>query len=231
MAAASMGTATCLVACARPSVDSWTPSLQQPPSFSRIRRRRTGEIVRPAPGLPRRDSTRCPARRRRQFLQPAAGTSAIDHLASGLVPLALLALGGWIPSGAGRRTRPDHSRPESSGSIGVLEAGYYSVAIGPSGDDYTGLLAIPAGLVLVGVGFGAVALRRQTPRLWWRYSRRHCCSAWWASLRFTRSSSPSVCPTCRPTWRAPSYQTPTSVRMRTSLVDDGLSPAGLVRRL
>ena len=40
------------------------------------------------------------------FLQPAAGTSALDHLASGLLPLAALALGGWsyprVRAGAAR---------------------------------------------------------------------------------------------------------------------------------
>ena len=35
------------------------------------------------------------ARRRRQFFHPQPGTSAADHLVSGLVPLALLALAGW----------------------------------------------------------------------------------------------------------------------------------------
>lgn len=109
------------------------------------------------------------------FLQPAAGTSALDHLASGLVPLALLALGGWfyLRVRAGARALIALATGVFGVMIGVLEAGYYSVAIGPSGDDYTGLLAIPAGLVLVGVGLSVLwRSRRQTPRLWWRYSRR-----------------------------------------------------------
>ena len=37
-------------------------------------------------------------------------------------------------------------------AMGIGEAGYYTRESGPSGDDYTGLLAIPAGLLLVGVG-------------------------------------------------------------------------------
>jgi hypothetical protein len=37
-------------------------------------------------------------------------------------------------------------------AAGVGEAGYYTLENGPSGDDYTGLLAIPAGLLLAGVG-------------------------------------------------------------------------------
>jgi fermentation-respiration switch protein FrsA (DUF1100 family) len=36
-------------------------------------------------------------------------------------------------------------------TVGV-EGVYYSLAIGPSGDDFTGLLALPAGLVLLGLG-------------------------------------------------------------------------------
>ena len=109
------------------------------------------------------------------FLQPAAGTSALDHLASGLVPLALLALGGWfyLRVRAGARALIAIAVGLFGVMIGAFEAGYYSVAIGPSGDDYTGLLAIPAGLVLVGLGVWVLwRSRRRTPRLWWRYSRR-----------------------------------------------------------
>ena len=98
------------------------------------------------------------------FLQPPAGTSAIDHLASGLVPLALLAAAAWA-----------HGRSRSGWrgllalvvgvfgvGIGALEAGYYTAAVGPSGDDFTGLLAIPAGVLLVGLG--AVTLWRSRRR-------------------------------------------------------------------
>ena len=109
------------------------------------------------------------------YLQPAAGTSALDHVASGLVPLALLALGGWfsLRVRAGARALIAIAIGIFGVMVGGFEAGYYSVAIGPSGDDYTGLLAIPAGLVLVGVGVsGLWRSRRRTPRLWWRYSRR-----------------------------------------------------------
>jgi MYXO-CTERM domain-containing protein len=62
------------------------------------------------------------------------------------------------------------------GFFGVLagtEAVHYTMGAGPSGDDYTGLLSIPAGLTLVGLG--AVTLwrsRRRDDRLWWRYGRR-----------------------------------------------------------
>jgi uncharacterized protein len=98
------------------------------------------------------------------FLQPPAGTSAIDHPASGLVPVALLAVAAWAHgrSRAGWRGLLALVVGVVGVGIGVLEAGYYTTAVGPSGDDFTGLLAIPAGLLLVGLG--AVTL--------WRFRRR-----------------------------------------------------------
>src|SRR5688500_11595952 len=74
------------------------------------------------------------------FLQPAGGTSALDHLASGLVPLAMLALGGWFYPRvrAGARALIAIAIGIFGVMIGGFEAGYYSAAIGPSGDDYTG---------------------------------------------------------------------------------------------
>ena len=63
-----------------------------------------------------------------------------------------------------------------AGFFGVLagtEAIHYTRTIGPSGDDYTGLLSMSAGLLLLGLG--AVTLwrsRRTDDRLWWRYLRR-----------------------------------------------------------
>ncbi len=110
-----------------------------------------------------------------RFLQPPAGTSAADHLVSGLVPVALLAAAAW---GYGRvRAGWRGVLALSVGvfglGIGVLEAGYYTLAVGPSGDDFTGLLAIPAGLLLLGVG--AVTLwrsRRRDGSMFRRVTRR-----------------------------------------------------------
>jgi hypothetical protein len=99
-----------------------------------------------------------------RFLQPAAGTSAADHLVGGLVPTALLAAAAW----GHRRVRAGWRGLLALAvgifgvGIGVLEAGYYTTAIGPSGDDFTGLLAIPAGLLLIGIG--AVGLWRSRRR-------------------------------------------------------------------
>ena len=87
------------------------------------------------------------------FVQPQPGTSAREHLASGLVPLALLALAAVMYprlSGCGRA-----AVALMLGVFGVVagvEAAYYTIDSGPSGDDYTGLLSIPAGLMLATIG-------------------------------------------------------------------------------
>lgn len=99
------------------------------------------------------------------LLQPPAGTTPADHLASGLIPFALLALG----AAAYPRFR--------SGSQGLLacvvgvfgvtvgiEAAYYSLEIGPSGDDFTGLLALPAGLALMILGAATLWRGRRLDR-------------------------------------------------------------------
>lgn len=108
------------------------------------------------------------------FLQPNAGVAATDHLTGGLALVTLLGLGTAVYP---------HLRPGARGAgallagfLGLLvgtEAAYYTAEVGPSGDDYSGLLAVIAGLVLLGVG--AVTLwcsRRRDDRLWWRYGRR-----------------------------------------------------------
>jgi hypothetical protein len=88
------------------------------------------------------------------FLQPQPGTSAGDHLVSGLMPTALLIFAAW----AYPRLRPAARATLAIGvglftaAMGIDEAGYYTRENGPSGDDYTGLLAIPAGLLLIGIG-------------------------------------------------------------------------------
>ncbi|HEX6584875.1 MAG TPA: CocE/NonD family hydrolase [Thermoleophilaceae bacterium] len=108
------------------------------------------------------------------FLQPEAGTSASDHLLSGLLPLALLALAYWAYprlSGARRGALALFIGP--LGIVTGIEAVHYANQVGPSGDDFTGFLAIPAGLLLLGLG--AVTLwrtRRTDGNYAWRYTRR-----------------------------------------------------------
>jgi fermentation-respiration switch protein FrsA (DUF1100 family) len=107
------------------------------------------------------------------FVQPPPGTSGGDHLASGLVPLAVLALAAW----AYPRLRPGAQGALALllGPFGIIagaEAVRYLGDGGPAGDDFTGLLAIPAGVLLIGLG--AVVLWRSRRRDWmpWRYGRR-----------------------------------------------------------
>ena len=120
------------------------------------------------------------------FLQPQPGTSAGDHLVSGLVPagfFVLLAVA-YPRLMAGLRGSLAIALGLLGIVIGVSEAGYYTREAGASGDDYTGLLAIPAGLLLVGVG--AVSLwrsRRRDGGRAWRFGRRLLLTA--AALAFT----------------------------------------------
>jgi hypothetical protein len=88
------------------------------------------------------------------FLQPPPGTSAGDHLFSGLVPIALLAFTAVTYA----RLRAGF-RAVIALSVGFLalvggagEAGYFTAKVGASGDDYTGLLMLAAGALLLGVG-------------------------------------------------------------------------------
>src|SRR4051794_18958941 len=82
------------------------------------------------------------------FLQPPSGTSALDHAPSGLLPLALLGAAAWgYPRlRAGARAALSAAVGFFTLFLGVFEAGYHTMTIGPRGDDYTGLLCIPAAL-------------------------------------------------------------------------------------
>jgi dienelactone hydrolase len=109
------------------------------------------------------------------FLQPQPGTSAGDHLVSGLVPTAILlgAAAAYPHLRAGLRATLALTLGLLGIVIGVGEAGYYSLEVGPSGDDYTGLLAIPAGALLVGLGAATLwRTRRRDDSLPRRYLRR-----------------------------------------------------------
>jgi hypothetical protein len=108
------------------------------------------------------------------FLQPQPGTSARDHLVSGLVPFTIVALTAWgYP-----RLRAGLRAVVALffGIFGVvtgIEAGYYSTKGGPTGDDFTGLLAIAAGVVLLGLAVATLWRSRKTGgSRTWRYLRR-----------------------------------------------------------
>ncbi|MGH3036809.1 MAG: alpha/beta hydrolase [Gaiellaceae bacterium] len=97
------------------------------------------------------------------FIQPAPGTSPGDHLASGLVPLAVLVAAAMLYPRlrAGARA----AMAMTLGALGVavgIPGAYYLVKGSASGDHYTGLLAIVAGTVLLVTG----------PVTLWRARRR-----------------------------------------------------------
>lgn len=108
------------------------------------------------------------------FLQPAAGTGPSQHLVSGLVPLLVIALSAW--GYLGLRPGARALLAIGTGLFGLIvasEAAYYTFAEGPSDDDYTGWLAVPAAVVLIAVGLADLwRSRRRTPNPWWRYTRR-----------------------------------------------------------
>jgi dienelactone hydrolase len=114
-----------------------------------------------------------------RFFQPQAGTSSGDHLVSGLVPFAVL----LVVAVTWSRLRPGlrGSLAAALGLFGLvtgIEAVYYLDAGRFSGDDYTGLAVIPAGLLLIGIG--AVTLwrsRRAGPSLPRRWVRRALLAA------------------------------------------------------
>jgi uncharacterized protein len=107
------------------------------------------------------------------FLQPEAGTSAADHLWGGLVQVALFVLFAW----AYPRLRAG-LRATLAIFVGIftatmsIEAINYLRDSSISGDDYTGLLTIPAGLLLVGVGLVTLWRTRKNGRPIRRYVRR-----------------------------------------------------------
>jgi fermentation-respiration switch protein FrsA (DUF1100 family) len=108
------------------------------------------------------------------FLQSQPGTSAADHLAGGLVQLGLFVGLAW----AYPRLRPGLRGTLAlcvglfTVVMGVGEAGYYTRENGPSGDDFTGLLTIPAGALLVGIGLVTLWRSRKGGGVVRRYLRR-----------------------------------------------------------
>jgi dienelactone hydrolase len=108
------------------------------------------------------------------FVQPQPGTSASGHLVSGLVPLAGLAVAAWaLPRLQGARRGALALALGVFGVVAGIEAVHYASTVGPSGDDFTGLLAIPAGAVLLATGAATLWRTRRTgDRRVWRYGRR-----------------------------------------------------------
>ncbi len=87
------------------------------------------------------------------FLQPPPGTSAADHLASGLVPLAVLAaVAATYPLlRAGVRATLAMTVGALAILVGVPSV-YYLVVGSLAGDHHSGLLTVPAGIGLLATG-------------------------------------------------------------------------------
>ena len=109
-----------------------------------------------------------------RFLQPQPGTTAGDHVFSGLIPLALLGLAAWAYP---------RVRPGAQATIALVlvvpavlagsEAIYYARETGLAGDDYTGLLALAAAPILLALGLWTLwTSRRLGDNLVRRYGRR-----------------------------------------------------------
>ena len=105
------------------------------------------------------------------FVQPEPGTAAGDHLVSGLAPLAVLAAAAWAyPRLRGGARGVLALVLGVFGIVAGAESVHYASTVGASGDDYTGLLSIPAGLALLGIG--AATLWRSRRRDGRRFLRR-----------------------------------------------------------
>ena len=108
------------------------------------------------------------------FLNPEPGTSAGDHLVSGIVPVTLLGL-----AAAGYPRARDGVRAIIAFVLGLFAVvvageGWYATANGvQSGDDYSGLPVLPAGIVLISLGSLLLwRSRRQNGSRTRRYARR-----------------------------------------------------------
>jgi len=118
------------------------------------------------------------------FLQPQPGTSPTDHLVSGLVPLALVVGAAAIYGRARSGVRA--ALALLGGFFGVLigiEAGYYTLNGGPTGDDFTGIVAMLAGLALLVIGAATLwRSRRSDDGPLRRYLRRSVIAVGVAAL-------------------------------------------------
>jgi uncharacterized protein len=112
------------------------------------------------------------------FFQPQPGTSAGGHLVGGLVPAGVLLLvaATYPRLRAGLRA----SLAIVLGLFGLvtgIEAVYYLDAGRLSGDDYSGLVAIPAGLLLILLGAAVLWRSRRGGSLGRRWVRRALLTA------------------------------------------------------
>jgi len=87
------------------------------------------------------------------FIQPPAGTSPLDHLASGLIPLAVLAAATFAFLRAGSLGRGFIALLVGlAGVVTGADALYYAAETGISPADLSGFAAVAAGIGLLGLG-------------------------------------------------------------------------------
>lgn len=87
------------------------------------------------------------------FIQPPAGTSPLDHLASGAVPLALLAAAAFAFARVGSIGRGFLALLVGlAGAVTGADALYYAAETGIGSEDLSGFMAIAAGIGLLGLG-------------------------------------------------------------------------------
>jgi hypothetical protein len=108
------------------------------------------------------------------FLQPAPGTSAGDHLVSGLVPTALLAaLAAFYPRlRAGLRATLVLAVGLFAFTSSLVTAGWHVKDSGASGTDYTGFLAMLGGAALIGLAVVTLWRSRKLDPKLRRHTRR-----------------------------------------------------------
>jgi uncharacterized protein len=97
------------------------------------------------------------------YLQPEPGTSAGDHLVSGLAPLGFLALVALVYPKLRTGARAYVSMTLGALAVIVGVPGVYQLTKrAASGDDFTGVLSVIAGVVLIGAGL-ALLWRSRKP--------------------------------------------------------------------
>ena len=108
------------------------------------------------------------------FVNVEPGTSAGDHLVSGLVPLVGLAAAAVAYPRLRAGARGTLALFLGLFAIAASAEGWNNaVEVGPTGDDYSGLVTAVAGAVLVALGMVILwRSRRRDDRWWWRYLRR-----------------------------------------------------------
>jgi hypothetical protein len=109
------------------------------------------------------------------FVHPEPGTTALDHLPGGLVGVAAVgaAAAAYRRGRAGVRAVVALFVGLFALVMGATSAGFETITVGPSGDDYTGLLLLPAGVALISIGIRTLwRSRKLDDRRRRRYTRR-----------------------------------------------------------